>query len=84
MYLASCFFIGSQEDWDNALNNQFWEFYFSRLFFTLFVGGFIFFLGIGLNCLLQKSVKFKKEVILFEVVVILLFAIILVMIALIR
>lgn len=74
MYLASHFTIGSQEDWNKAIESRFWEFYSSRLIFTLTIGGFIFLLSILLNWSFRKTVKYKRKMVLLEIAVILLLA----------
>lgn len=81
MYFTSHFSIGSQEDWNNAIKSGFWAFYFSRLLFTLIISAFIFLFSVLLNWIFRKTVIYKRKMVLFEIVVILFFAIIMTTIA---
>jgi hypothetical protein len=84
MYFASHFSIGSQEDWAKAVENWFWEFYFSRLLFTLIVGGFFLLIGILLNWSFRNKVKYTKKMVWFEITAIVLVAIIMTSIAVLK
>ena len=61
MYFASHFSIGSKQDWDTAIQNNFWEFFFSRLLFTLIIGGLFFLVSLLLNWIFRKKVNYGKN-----------------------
>lgn len=84
MYFASHFSIGSQENWNNAIENRFWEFYFSRLVFTLIAGGICLLISILLNWAYRKKIKIKKKIILIEISACVLVAIIMTSIAILK
>jgi heme/copper-type cytochrome/quinol oxidase subunit 2 len=84
MYFASHFSIGSQDDWNNAIENWFWEFYFSRLLFTLIAGAVFLLLSILLNWAFRKKIKYKRKMVLFEIAAIVIVAIIMTSIAVLK
>ena len=79
MYLASFFWIGSIGEWYSQVQNNFWEFFFSRLLFTVVTGLIFFLLGLLLNRLFRKSVPHKKKYVLFEFISIVVIAVLLVL-----
>jgi len=70
IYLASHFSLGNNEDWDFMVRNYFWEFFFSRLLFTVLVGLIFFLLSLLLNRIFRKIVSYKKKYVLFEFILI--------------
>lgn len=84
MYFASHFHIGSQEDWNYAIETRFWEFYFSRLFFTLIAGGLFLLISILLNWAFRKKVEYKRKMVLIEISAIVLVAIIMTSVAVLK
>jgi hypothetical protein len=84
MYFASHFSIGSQENWNNAIENWFWEFYFSRLLFTLIAGGVFLLLSILLNWAFRNKINYKRKMVLFEIAAIVFVALIMISIAILK
>ena len=84
MYFASHFSIGSQEDWNKAVENWFWEFYFSRLLFTVIAGGLFLLISILLNWAFRKKARYKRKMVWIEISVIVLVAIIMTSIAVLK
>jgi hypothetical protein len=84
MYFASHFSIGSRGAWINASENRFWEFYFSRLFFTLIAGGVFFLLSILLNWAFRNKINYKRKMVLFEIAAIVFVALIMISIAILK
>jgi len=84
MYFVSHFSIGSQEDWNYAIETRFWEFYFSRILFTLIAGGLFLLISILLNWAFRMKVKYKRKMVLIEISAIVLVAIIMTSIAVLK
>ena len=81
MYLSAHFWIGSKNEWISAIENRFWEFFFSRVLFTIIVGGIFLLISNLINWVFRKKIKYKRKMVMTEVVLILLFAIVMTTIA---
>lgn len=77
MFFASIFYLGSKEQFDTELADNFFGFFFSRFLFTFCAGLIFFILSIILNQLFHKKLGISKKVIakmaLFEILLILIF-----------
>jgi cytochrome c biogenesis protein CcdA len=56
LYFASHFWMGSQEDWDHALQESATDFFLARFAFTLIVGLVCLLLSVFVDWLFRKSV----------------------------
>jgi ABC-type cobalamin transport system permease subunit len=63
MYFASHFWIGSKDEWTSAVENGFWQFFFSRLLLTVIIGFFFFLLSLLVNTLFKNKHKISKQLI---------------------
>ena len=79
MYFAAHFSLGIKEKWDFQVENNFREFFFSRLLFTVIAGSIFFLLSLLLNRLFRKSVAYQKKYILFEFIAIIVISALLVL-----
>ena len=61
MYFTSHFWIGTEQQWQAEINKGFWEFFFSRLLFTLIIGGLFFLVSLLLNWIFRKKVNYGKN-----------------------
>ena len=88
MYFASHFWIGSKDEWTSAIENGFWEFFFSRLLFTLIVGFFFFLLSLLVDYLFKNKYKISKQLIKkcskLELIYVIFVSVILVLIAVLK
>jgi len=79
MYFVSFFWIGSKGEWNSQVKYHFWEFFFSRLLFTVIAGLIFFLLSLLLNRLFRKSVPYKKKYVLCEFILIVVISVLLVL-----
>jgi hypothetical protein len=62
LYVASLFWMGSKEDYENLANNSYWSFFANRLFFNLLIGLMMIALIGVINWIGQKITKVKMSV----------------------
>ena len=62
LYMASLFWMGSKEDYENLANNSYWSFFANRLFFNILIGLIMIALIGVINWLGQKITKVKMRV----------------------
>ena len=79
MYFASIFYLGSKEQFDNAIANDLYGFFFSRFSFVLIVGLCVYLLSPLLNLFFRNKHGFSKKTIrisaLLEMIIILIISI---------
>ena len=71
LIFISFFWIGTKDEWENAINNRFWEFFISRLIITFLVG--IIFVGLSflINRLFTRKLNLKlKKMFLIELLIV--------------
>lgn len=62
LYLASFFWMGSKEDYEDLVNNSYWSFLANRLFFNTLIGlVLIAFIGV-VNWLIIKTTKSEVSI----------------------
>lgn len=60
MYFAAHFWIGTQEDWREAIETNLLQFFLSRLFLTLIVGGIFFSISTFIEKMYSRFNKSSK------------------------
>lgn len=62
LYLASLFWMGTKEDYENLVNNSYWPFFANRMLFNSLIGLMIITIIGMINLLIQKIKKTKIEI----------------------
>ena len=84
LYFASYFWIGTKNDWDEAINNRLLEFFISRLAFTLAIGMFFWLISALLDWWFRKVIPNNRKKRVMELIAIVVLSIIFVSIAIMK
>jgi hypothetical protein len=57
LWVTTYFWLGSQEEWDKAIQEQLGEFVLARFAFTLMIGLFFLLLSVFVDWLFRKSIQ---------------------------
>lgn len=81
LYFSAHFWIGTKEEWGKQVQEHFWEFWFSRFAFTLFVGAIFFLFSFLLDWIFRKVVLINRRRITIEMLTIVVLSLVFVFLA---
>jgi hypothetical protein len=61
LYFSAHFSIGTKEAWDKQVQEHFFEFWFSRLAFTLFIGAIFFLVSFLVDWMFRKVIQRNRK-----------------------
>lgn len=76
IYFASHFWLGNEEDWQEAMHADFTGFFTARLGVTILTGSLFFLISVFLNRLFRKTVKYRVRNAAIEYVLIVVISIV--------